>query len=96
MSLINRSAPASPSQLSHLGSGTVTPDSLSREGSPDAYHVAVETGSGDGIHVAGGHHVGGVQQPPILHRIAHVTTQDALRFSQSAPGSPAGWLIFKG
>lgn len=67
----------------------MTPDDMSREGSPlqeaqgATYHV-VEAG-GDGSYSLS-------QHPQILHRVTQLTSQD-LRFSQSAPGSPAGkWM----
>ena len=46
------------------------------------YQVVETSAGGDGIHLSGG-------QPQILQRVAQLASQD-VRFSQSAPGSPAG------
>ena len=76
--LSSRSAPASPS---HGGmSGTMTPESLSREGSPipEQDRVNTEITRLD------------LLPPPrqhLAHKVAHLT-QD-IKYSQSAPGSPA-------
>ena len=78
--IYSRSAPASPS---HLGlSGTFTPDSLSREGSPipDGMQSAPPEPSDGNIHPP-------TALPPKL------TAQDLARFSQSAPGSPSSKKI---
>ena len=78
---MSRSAPASPSQIG-LSSGTVTPDGLSREGSPIPDVYSNLEASGDGYHVLG-------QPQPVVHRLTQVASQD-VRLNQSAPVSPAG------
>lgn len=75
--LSTRSAPASPSHMG-LGSGTVTPDSLSREGSP-----VPEQAPDDGQPPPA------VSAPHLIANRLHQLPQD-VRFSQSAPGSPQG------
>ncbi|XP_064622362.1 forkhead box protein K2-like [Lineus longissimus] len=72
--LSTRSAPASPS---HIGiSGTFTPDSLSREGSP-----IPESANDSNDSVSHPHTI--VNQP-----ISHIAND--IRWTQSAPGSPVG------
>ncbi|XP_046572872.1 forkhead box protein K2-like [Haliotis rubra] len=74
--LSTRSAPASPSHMS----GAFTPDSMSREGSPIP-EAASETEVAQSSHLQPPHQL----QQPNLQSIAA-----ELRFTQSAPGSPAG------
>ena len=83
--LFCRSAPASPS---HIGiSGTLTPDSLSRETSP--IPEAMGGGGDDGHHAAAAAlqppHL--PQQPISAPRLTQMTHE--VRYSQSAPGSPS-------
>ncbi|XP_076452970.1 forkhead box protein K1-like [Babylonia areolata] len=68
--LSSRSAPSSPSHVA----GTMTPDSMSREGSPIP-EASSELEVGD---------------PGILASTAVVPTLAELRYTQSAPGSPSG------
>ncbi|XP_074648109.1 forkhead box protein K2-like isoform X2 [Tubulanus polymorphus] len=74
--LSTRSAPASPSHVG-FSSGTFTPDSLSREGSP------VPEGANETSDAAAPSRGGIVNQ-----HVSQVATE--LRITQSAPGSPVG------
>ena len=74
---MHSSAPASPS---HGLGGSITPDSLSREGSPIP-EAGMETEVSQAVHI--------VQQSQQQQQQQHPTITD-LRFSQSAPGSPSG------
>ena len=81
--LIYSSAPASPSHVNM--SGTLTPDSLSREGSPvpdGAQQEIIEQGPQVTI-------VAQQQQPQPQFATPRTVPHD-VRYSQSAPGSPSG------
>lgn len=69
MIILNRSAPSSPSHMA----GTITPDSMSREGSPipEASSEMEVTQTS-------------LAPTPVIPTLAE------LKYSQSAPGSPAG------
>ena len=83
--VVQRSAPASPSQL-QLAAAGMTSDEFAHDDSSLqetlTYQVVETSASGDGMHMAS-------SQPQILQRVAQLASQD-IRFSQSAPGSPAG------
>ena len=100
--LFFRSAPASPSHIG-VSSGTVTPDSLSREGSP------IPEGFENNLHMDGNSNpatasVASSANNNVLHgqsgltlqslpQVPKFTQQDFVRFSQSAPGSPQGSFL---
>ena len=78
---LRRSAPASPSHVNM--SGTLTPDSLSREGSPVPDGAQQELISEQVPQVT----VVAQQQPQFA---TPRTIPHDVRYSQSAPGSPSG------
>jgi forkhead box protein K len=79
---VSRSAPTSPS---HMGmSGTYTPDSLSREGSPipEVSHVSGDSSVETSPAV--------VPTQPVAASLARIpAVVNDVRYSQSAPGSPS-------
>lgn len=77
--LSSRSAPTSPS---HVGlSGSMTPDSFSREGSPVPEQGSISAEAAQLDHLP-------PPRMPVSHKIAQLAND--LKYSQSAPGSPAG------